>query len=386
MERVDVAIVGAGPVGAALALLLAGTGRSVRVIEARPGPSRDARTLALSQASREMLEGVGGWPLSGITAIADIHVSQKGGPGRTVIAAAEQGLPALGYTVSYAALEAVLEARLAESGVPVAYGAPCESIELGEESARFGLQGGAVLEAKLLVLADGGGNARRIPGLAYQEKDYGQVAVTGPVWTDRPHHGRAYERFTPQGPVALLPVDDRYALVWTATPAEGERIQALDEAAYLAGLQAHFGDRAGRFVKAGPRASFPLRLRTINTTVARRAAIVGNAAQAMHPIAGQGLNIGLRDAAALAAVLDARRGDPGAADVLEAYRAARRRDTQRGVAFTDFLVGAFMDERRLVSWGRGLALSALDLLPPARRFLAARMIHGAPAALRGLHE
>jgi len=386
MGSVDVAIVGAGPVGAALALLVSASGRSVRVIEARPGPSRDARTLALSQASREMLEGVGGWPQAGITPIADIHVSQKGGPGRTVIAAAEQGLPALGYTVSYAALEAALESRLAEAGVPVSYGASCESITLGADAATVGLKDGSAVAADLLVLADGGGNARRIPGLAYLEKDYGQVAVTGPVWTDRPHRGRAYERFTPQGPVALLPVDDRYALVWTATPAEGDRIRALDDTAYLAGLQAHFGDRAGRFVKAGPRAAFPLKLRTINTTVARRAVIVGNAAQAMHPIAGQGLNIGLRDAASLAAVLAARRRDAGAAEVLDAYRASRRRDTGRGVAFTDFLVGAFMDRRRVVTWGRGLALSALDLLPPARRFLAARMIRGAPTALRGLHE
>ena len=381
MGRVDVAIVGAGPVGAALAALLAPGGRSVRVLEARDAPSRDARTLALSQASREFLEQAGGWPATGVTPIVDIHVSQKGGPGRTLITAAEQDLEALGYTVAYASLEETLERRLADLGAAVAWGAPCEAIDLGPETARLRLAGGEVVEARLVVLADGGVNARRIPGLAYSEKDYGQVAITGPVRTDRPHHGRAYERFTPGGPVALLPVGERYSLVWTATPAQAERLLALDEAAFLAELQAHFGDRAGRFVSAGPRAAFALRLRTINSTIALRTVIAGNAAQAMHPIAGQGLNIGLRDAAALAAILASHPGcDPGAPAVLEAYRSARRRDAGRGVAFTDFLVGAFMDDRRLPTWGRGAALTALDLVPAARRWLAGRMIHGSPSS------
>jgi 2-octaprenyl-6-methoxyphenol hydroxylase len=380
MDRVDVAIVGAGPVGAALAALLVPAGLSVRVLEARAAPSRDARTLALSQASCDCLGQAGGWPGSGVTAITDIHVSQKGGPGRTLITAADQGLAALGYTVAYASLEEALGRRLAQLGAAVSWGAACEEIDLGVDGARLRLAGGEAVEARLLVLADGGANARRIPGLAYAEKDYGQVAVTGPVRTDRPHRGRAYERFTPEGPVALLPVDDRYALVWTATPAKAERLLAMDEGAFLAGLQAHFGDRAGRFVASGPLAAFPLRLRTINTTVALRTVIAGNAAQAMHPIAGQGLNIGLRDAAALAAILSAEPGvDPGSPAVLEAYRASRRRDAGRGVAFTDFLVGAFMDARRLPTWGRGAALTMLDLLPPARRWLAGRMIHGAPS-------
>lgn len=380
MDQVDVAIVGAGPVGAALAAMLAPAGLSVRVLEAREAPSADARTLALSHASRELLSDAQAWPAEGVTPIADIHVSQKAGPGRVLLTAAEQGLEALGYTVAYAALEATLQARLSSLGVKVAWGAQCEAIELDEEQATLRIAGGEAVRGRLLVLADGGANARRIPGLAYADKDYGQAAVTGAVRTDRAHRGRAFERFTPQGPVALLPVADRYALVWTAAPAEAARLVALDEAAFLAELQAHFGDRAGRFVAAGPRASFPLRLRTVNSRVARRTAIAGNAAQAMHPIAGQGLNIGLRDAAALAGIVaGAGCSDPGSAAVLEEYRAARRRDAGRGVAFTDLLVGAFMDGRRLPTWGRGLALTALDLIPPARRLLASRMIHGAPS-------
>lgn len=379
MRRVDVAIVGAGPVGAALAALLAPTGRKVAVIEARQGRSGDARTLALSQASRDLLERCGAWPAASATPITQIHVSQRGGPGRTLLEAADAGLPALGYTVPYAEVERALDERLAAMGVAVAYGSPCEALALSQEAARLQLAGGEVVESSLLVLADGGANARRIPGIAYSEKDYGQVAVTGPVRTDRPHGGRAYERFTSGGPLALLPVGERYALVWAATPAEGERLRALGEREFLAELQERFGDRAGRFVSAGPLASFPLRLRTINSTIALRTAIVGNAAQAMHPIAGQGLNVGLRDARTLARLLAEREGDPGAGSTLEAFRAARSRDAGRGVAFTDFLVGAFADDRLVPAWGRGLALTALDLFAPARRLLATRMIHGAPS-------
>jgi 2-octaprenyl-6-methoxyphenol hydroxylase len=368
-------------VGATLASLLAGTGLSIRVLEARAAPSRDARTLALSHASRELLEEAGAWPAARATPIASIHISQQRGPGRALLTADEQGLPALGYTVPYAALEESLEARLREAGVPLAFGAACEAITLERDGASVRLKTGESVRARLLVLADGGANARHIPGIAYNEKDYGQVALTAAVRTDRSHGGRAYERFTPKGPVALLPVDDRYALVWTATPAESARLLALSEGEFLSELQAYFGDRAGTFVAAGPRASFPLKLRTVNTPIALRTALVGNAAQALHPIAGQGLNIGLRDAATLAALLsDGGQADAGDARLLEAYRDARGRDARRGVAFTDFLVSAFADARRLPTWGRGLALTLLDLFPPARRLLAERMIRGAGAS------
>ena len=179
--------------------------------------------------------------------------------------------------------------------------------------------------------------------------------------------------------MALLPVQDRYALVWTATPAEAQRLIALDEAAFLEQLQISFGDRAGRFTRVADRGAFPLRLRAVNTPVALRTAIIGNAAQALHPIAGQGLNLGLRDASVLAAALRGGARDPGGAALLDAYRRARRRDAARGIAFTDLLVSLFGDERRWVTWGRGLALAAFDLFPPARRLLAERMIHGSPS-------
>ena len=380
MAAVDVAIVGAGPVGATLAALAARDGLALELFEARPGPSSDRRTLALSHASRERLEEAGAWPADSATPITSIHVSQRGGPGRTLIEARDQGLPALGHTVPYAALESRLAARLRDAGIPVHYGESCASIALDAGAATLRFASGREVSARLLVLADGGANAGRIPGIAFHERDYAQHAVVCAVRSDRPHDGRAYERFTPRGPMALLPVEERYALVWTATPDEATRLLALDDPAFLAELQAAFGDRAGRFTECGPRGSFPLKLRAINTPTALRTAIIGNAAQALHPIAGQGLNLGLRDASALAASIAALPCEQlGAEEMLASYRDARRRDSGRGVAFTDLLVSLFADARRFPTWGRGLALTALDLFPPARRLLAERMIHGAPA-------
>jgi 2-octaprenyl-6-methoxyphenol hydroxylase len=376
----DVAIVGAGPVGATLAALLAPLGLDVALFEARTAAASDDRTLALSHGSRERLDEVRGWPARS-TPITSIHISQHGGPGRTVLDAADQGLPALGYTVSYADLEAALLSRLREAGIPVHHGEACTGIDLSTEHAALRFASGREERTRLLVLADGGANASRIPGVAFQEKDYGQSAVIGAVRTDRAHGARAYERFTPRGPLALLPVDDRFGLVWTATPAEAERLLGLAPAHFVAELQQRFGDRAGRFVTIESRAAFPLRLRTVNTPVALRTAIIGNAAQALHPIAGQGLNLGLRDATGLAAAIAGTSPkELGGMAMLDAYRAARRRDAARGIAFTDMLVSTFADGRRLPTLGRGLALTALDLFPPARRWLAERMIHGAPSA------
>jgi 2-octaprenyl-6-methoxyphenol hydroxylase len=378
MPSLDVAIVGAGPVGATVAALSAAPGLRIGVFEARAAPSGESRILALSHASRMLLEEAQAWPASAATPIASIHISQKGGPGRTLLEAAEQGLPALGYTVSYAALEEALTRRLRELGIPIRYASSCERIALDADRACVRFASGDEIDAGLLVLADGGANAGRIPGIAFSEKDYAQSAVTGMVRTDRSHGHRAYERFTPQGPVALLPAGDRYALVFTAPPGDAKRLLALDDARFLAELQSHFGDRAGRFIAIEARASFPLRLRAVNVPVALRTAIVGNAAQALHPIAGQGLNLGLRDATALAVAIAAvAPRDVGNAAMLEAYRQSRSRDATRGIAFTDFLASAFSDSRRIPTWGRGLALTALDLIPAARRALAARMIHGA---------
>lgn len=379
MPELDVAIVGAGPVGATLAALASAPGLAIGVFEARSAPSGDSRTLALSHGSRERLEEALAWPGASTTAIESIHISQRGGPGRTVIDAREQGMPALGYTLPYDALQAALSARLRELGIEVSYGDSCAGIDLAPDAATLKLASGREVRARLAVMADGGTTAGLIPGIAYAEKDYGQHAVVAAVRCDRAHAHRAYERFTTQGPMALLPVQDRFALVWTAAPAEAQLLLALDPQEFLARLQDAFGDRAGRFTQVSDRASFPLRLRSVNTPIALRAALVGNAAQALHPIAGQGLNLGLRDAGELAAAIaGCPREALGSAAMLARYRDARRRDATRGVAFTDLLVSAFADARTLPRWGRGLLLATLDLVPAARRLLAERMIHGAP--------
>jgi len=286
-------------------------------------------------------------------------------------------LPALGYTVSFAALVEALAASLERRAIPIHYGESCEHVALDADGASLRFSSGREARARLLVLADGGANASRIPGIAFREKDYGQHAVVARVSADRPHEGRAYERFTPQGPVALLPIEERYALVYTASPREAERLLALEDGAFLAQLQSHFGDRAGRFTAVDGRGRFPLRLRAVNVPVALRTAIVGNAAQALHPIAGQGLNLGLRDAASLADLVQAAPESIGSAAMLQSYARSRGRDASRGIAFTDFLASSFSAQSFVPSWGRGLALTVLDLLPPARRALARRMIHGA---------
>lgn len=385
-QQVDIAIVGAGPVGAALALLLQDSGLSGVLLEARPGAATDGRTLALAWGSRLILEQCGGWPDDAqSTPIERIHVSQQGAFGRTELTAGESGVPALGYVIPYAALQATLDARLAAASWPVLRGARVNEFVPGSSALgiHYQLEGGAGhVAARLLVLADGGANLGRVPGVSVEEKDYGQTALVAQVETDLPHRGVAWERFTPEGPAALLPKGDAksgaYSLVWTSDPHSVEALLALPDDSFLARLAAHFGGRAGRFVAVSRRASFPLRLRVAQPRTAPRVAIIGAAAQTLHPVAGQGFNMGLRDAADLAGVLGrAGRADPGDPAVLKAFAGSRERDARRGVFFTDSLVGLFSTRNPLLTVGRGLGLAALDLLPPVRRALARRMIYGA---------
>lgn len=384
MALTDVAIVGAGPVGAALALLLAESGRSVRLLEARAGAATDGRTLALSHGSRLILESCAAWPdAEATTPITHIHVSHKGAFGRSVLSAEECGLPALGYVIPYAVLQAMMDERLAGAGIDVTRGAKVDDISASDANIRIGYKhegADELAEARLLVLADGGANLNRVPGLTLTERDYGQTALVGAVELDQPHQGMAWERFTPEGPAALLPKgpanQGHYSLVWTTTPDAVAALLALDGPAFLAQLTRHFGERAGRFISVGKRASFPLRLRVATPRIAERIAVVGAAAQTLHPVAGQGFNMGLRDAADLARRVIGAGEDVGAAEVLSAFAEARQADTQLGVRFTDSLVDIFSTDHPILTAGRGLGLAALDLLPPLRRALARRMVYG----------
>ena len=308
-----------------------------------------------------------------MTPITVIDVSQARGFGSTRIDAREQGLPALGYVVSYRALQAALDDALSRAGAAVRFGAQVTRIEPGIAQARIVLdQDHEVLAARLAVAADGAGGSA---GLARARRDYGQVAVVASLWTDAPHAGVAYERFTPDGPVALLPEQDHYGLVWTRTPEEATRVLALSDDDFLAALARHFGGRVRGFARVAARRSFPLVLEYADPPVAPRVAAIGNAAQALHPIAGQGFNLGLRDAHELAQLIMATpRESLGSSAMLSRYVRARAADRRAGIAFTHGLVHLFGGAT--LRWPRGLGLAVLDTLPPLKRAFTRAMLYG----------
>ena len=380
----DVAIVGGGLVGASLALGLAGTGVRVLLIEgvapdSAAQPSFDERTTALGNASRRILQGLGVWEqVAGeAAAIRAIHVSDAGRFGFARLQAAEHGIDAFGYVVPNRVLGTALWRRLADaSGVDVRVPASIADLDITMERAYFTVvtASGAreVTSASLLVAADGAHSVvRAAAGIEAGVEDYDQVAIAAAVTSDRAHDGTAYERFTPSGPVAVLPLrGGGYGTIWSCTPQRSAELLALADDAYLHELQSRFGWRAGKFRRIGRRASYPLKLTRAATTVARRTVLIGNAAQALHPIAGQGFNLGLRDAALLAEVIAGATGDVGSAELLRKYSDWRTADRGGVVRFTDGLVRLFGSRIPGVGLMRNLGLLAFDLSPPAKRALA----------------
>jgi 2-octaprenyl-6-methoxyphenol hydroxylase len=383
----DVLIVGGGPVGITLALALRDTGLKVTVLEARQesAPYNDPRTLALSEGSRQLLQRLDVWDeLSRhATPIETIHVSQRGRLGRSILRACDEGQQALGYVLPYRALAQALDRKLAETGAAnVQYEARALTLNPSEGHASVTFEHGAgthEAQARLVVLADGGRSLNALPGMQREVREYGQNAVIGHVECELAHGNTAYERFTPDGPVALLPEGRRgYALVWTAEPAAAEALLALDKPAFLQRLHHHFGDRAGRFLSVSGRAAFPLKLVTVRPVTAPRLAVIGNAAQTLHPVAGQGFNLGLRDAWELARILrDTSPDTVGSEAMLARYRKRRTMDTGGGIFFTDFLVRAFSNDLAGMGTARGAGLACLELLAPAKRFVARKMSFGA---------
>lgn len=373
-----VLVVGAGPVGAVCALALAEAGVPVRVLEAQPEDARgDTRTLALSHGSRLILERLGVWKkLAEVTPITRIHISQRGALGVTRLNAGELNVPALGYVLPYGELAAALKQVLRDASIAVDYGVAVARIESTVDAATLTTADGRTLATPLAVVADGG-RGEEAPKPKF-ERDYDQMAVVCDVRTELPHGHQAFERFTPDGPAALLPKGDRYALVWTAKRADAERIAALSDAEFLAALQAHFGGRQGRFLEAGPRKTFPLKLAYTGSEAAERVVRIGNAAQTLHPVAGQGFNIGLRDAWELASLAGDTPVDAlGSAAMLAAYARGRRADVIGGLGFTDFLVRTFSNDFGPLRHARGLGLLALEAFPPLKTFVARRMMFGA---------
>jgi 2-octaprenyl-6-methoxyphenol hydroxylase len=383
----DVAIVGGGMVGATLGVALAPLNLRVAIIEAvshnaAAQPSFDERTTALSNGSRRILETLGVWSaLSALaTPIRKIHVSDQGRFGFARIDAAEQNLSALGYVVANRDLGNALWSRLSGSaGLTVYCPAEVSRVGVNEQSATIEIaQQGAktTIAAKLIVAADGAQSAvRSAVGVDAQVRDYGQTAVITTVLPQRFHDNVAYERFTPNGPLALLPLDGgRCTLVLTLPKDAAQSAMAWSDEEFLAEVQQRFGFRLGRFLKVGRRVPYPLFLTRAVRTSSERCVIIGNAAQGLHPIAGMGFNLGLRDAASIAELIAERAGqsdmDAGSRALLAEYDAWRAADRGGVIAFTDGLVRMFANPLSSVRRLRNLGLLAFDLLPPAKAALS----------------
>jgi 2-octaprenyl-6-methoxyphenol hydroxylase len=383
MMECDVAIVGGGMVGASLALALADSGLSVLLVEGTAPdsgtqPSFDDRTTALGNASRRIFQALDVWPAIAprAAAITTIHVSDAGRFGFARLRAFEQGVGAFGFVVSNRVIGAALWGKLARlSSLTVRMPARTEAVQTTSEGVRLMVVTADAREefaARLVVAADGANSTVRAAArIDADVEDYDQVAIVANVVADRTHDGTAYERFTPSGPLAILPLyDGSHGLVWTAKPDRAAALLSLSDADFLHELQSRFGWRAGRFLRVGRRASYPLKLSRATTTVATRTVLIGNAAQALHPVAGQGFNLGLRDAAILAELLANAHGDVGSPALLEQFSQWRAADRGGVVRFTDGLVKLFGDTRPGIGPLRNLGLLLFDLAPPAKSALA----------------
>jgi len=404
----DVLIVGGGLVGSVLAHALVRTGHTVALVEARDPrtleqDSFDSRVTALANGSRRILAGVGLWPLLAAHAvpIRSIHISERGRFGAARIEASREGVEALGHTLAnrvlgaavWAALDAVEPSRFACLAP-----ATLEALSIHADGARAEVRqasGTQAVRARLVVAADGmHSRVREILGVAAVEDSYGQCAIVLNCRTSEAHRGRAFERFTPGGPLAVLPsTDGRVAVVWTLGEAAAAALLAQPDAAFRQALQDAFGYRLGRVLQCGQRAGYALsRMRSAQLTTAR-CVLLGNAALSLHPVAGQSFNLALRDIAVLAEILRddlALRGpahDPGAPERLQRYADWRTRDQRSVAAFTHTLVHLFAASQPGVGLARGLGLAAFDVTPAAKTCLARRTMGLAgrlPRLARGL--
>lgn len=385
-----ISIVGGGMVGASLALALqAGASRAgwrIRLIEAQPPraggyqPSYDARSTALSEGSARLFARLGVWTelARRVEPIRQIHVSDQGQPGITRLSAQAEAVPALGYVVENTWLGQVLLQALDSSVVEWLAPARVTAATPGPEGYNLQLQAAdesSQLPTDLLVIADGGRSSLLNDlGIHREQRPYGQTAIIANITSSKGHQGVAYERFTPSGPLALLPLaEQRSALVWTLPEEQADSVLALPDASFLAALQQAFGYRLGGLTRVGRRHAYPLSLIEAKEQVRPHLVVLGNAAHSLHPIAGQGFNLSLRDTLALADCLlaAARRGDaPGDLSVLQAYQQQQAQDQQLTVAFSDRLTRLFSNRQPALMLGRNLGLLGLDLLPPVKHVLA----------------
>lgn len=385
----DVVIVGGGLIGASLACALQPTGLDVALIEAvafdsMTQPSHDEKMLSLAPASQHILEGLGVWASiasHGVAPIERVHISDRGHWGKTRLSASEFNVPALGYVVAARVIGLTLVQTLTSGRAATVYcPARVTAIEPNADGVAVSVDtedSTVNLGARLVVLADGGGSrGREMLGIRATVKDYRQTAILCTVVTEKPLAGTAFERFTDSGPLAMLPTaTGRRAVVWTAAEQQVEEILGYPDTEFLERLQYRFGDWLGRLAAPSRRRSYPLKLVRVPNPVSRRSVAIGNAAHTLHPVAGQGFNLGLRDVAVLAEVLatswaDGR--DVGGAQVLRRYRDWRRRDIGTTTRFTDGLIGIFANQHVPLVAGRNAALVTLNRISPAKRLLAQR--------------
>lgn len=371
----DIAICGAGPVGMTLAALLVQRGvpaPGIALIDSKTiaQAAKDPRSIALSYGSRQILERISAWPISS-TAIREIHVSRRGHFGRTLIEADAYALPALGYVTRYGDLATALASSPLLSEVGMFRPMHVSSIAEQSDAVTIHLAEANNISAQIVVQAEGGvfGEQAAKP----LSRGYEQTAVIAQVRCSEPLLQRAFERFTDEGPLALLPQDGSYSLVWCVRPETAERLLALSDSAFLHELELAFGSRLGRFIATSKRMAFPLGLNA-HPNITSRTVAIGNAAQTLHPVAGQGLNLGLRDAAVLSRLLAQ---DSGSA-ALRQFAAARQADRSLTIRVTDVLARIFAAEPAgaLSQTMLGLSLGLVDALKPAKRMLAEQMMFG----------
>lgn len=379
MLQHDLLIVGAGPVGLALALLLKDSGLDVVLADARPrdAAAADPRTLALAHGSQLTLAKLGVWEGLPSTPIKTIHISQQGSFGRSVLRATDYDIPALGHVVTAGALAGALRRKVDAAGIPVLDQTEVTHLAPGTQNIVASLDGAhtATLSARLAACAEGGLSADDDDSI---ERDYHQHALIAHVGAAGGHHNTAFERFTRSGPAALLPCGRGFAVVHVVPARDADTLLALDDTTYLGHLQGIFGHRV-RLDGIAERLRYPLALRYRRTPVGHRTVWLGNAAQTMHPVAGQGFNLALRDVCALADQLIMRGGDPGDSALLSSYADGRSLDRLGTIRFTDGLVRLFSNDIAPLRHARGAGLFALDLCPPLRHFVAKRMLFGARA-------
>lgn len=392
-RQYDIVIAGGGMIGASLALALSPLGLRVAIVEAVARgetlqPSFDDRSTALSRSTQRMFEAMGLWDdvIPAATPIRRIHVSDRGRFGFSHIDAAQQGVDALGYVVINRVLGDVLQSALArEETVDVCCPARVVDIDTAGASVTVTVEAGGgdqyPLDCQLLVAADGANSTLRpMMGIGATRTDYGQHAIIGNLLPEKPLDNTAYERFTDDGPLALLPVaGDRAAFVWTVSSDDADRVLALDDETFLDELQAAFGYRLGRLSRVGKRAAYPLSLSKAVRLTAERAVLVGNAAHGLHPVAAQGFNLGMRDVAALCdCIADARSANPSAdlgdPDLLARYAAWRRNDQGKLVRLTDGIVRLFGSSSPPLKAARNIGMLGFDLVPGVRSVFAKHMM------------